>query len=76
LVKIGQGNAPPQTLGEAVVLESPQAEEGSGLGKEAADSKTATLLVDREDVSAIADASGNNRIAVALLKSGTSVGDR
>jgi hypothetical protein len=77
LVKIGQGNTPPQTLGEAVVLESPQqADEGSGLGKESADAKTATLLVDREDVSAVADASGNNRIAVALLKSGTSVGDR
>ena len=77
LVKIGQGNAPPQTLGDALVLSAPKdADEGAGLGKDSATAKTATLLVDREDVSAVADASGNNRIAIALLKSGTSVGDR
>ncbi|TCC45867.1 flagellar biosynthesis protein FlgA [Kribbella capetownensis] len=77
LIKIGQGNTPATELGDAVVLDSPQsADEGSGLGKDTADAQTATMLVDRADVTKITDASGNNRIAVALLKSGTSLGDK
>jgi len=77
LIRIGQGNTQPTPLGEAVVLDSPQAaDEGSSLGKDTANAQTATMLVDRADVTKIADASGNNRIAVALLKSGTSLGDK
>lgn len=77
LIRIGQGNTPPVVIGTAFVLSAPQAaEKGSGLGEKASTAQVATMLVDRDDVMAIADASGNNRIAVALLKSGTSVGDK
>jgi hypothetical protein len=77
LIKIGTGNLPPEVLGDGVVLDAPkQAGEGSGLGKEADRATVATMLVDRADVKAITDASGNNRIAVALLKSGVSLGDK
>jgi hypothetical protein len=77
LIRIGQGTVPPVEIGEATVLDVPtQAAEGSGLGSKASTAQTATVLVDREDVKAIVDASGNNRIAIALLKSGTSVEER
>jgi hypothetical protein len=77
LIKIGTGNIPPEVIGEAVVLDAPKpADEGSGLGEKAEVAMVATMLVDRGDVKVIADASGNNRIAVALLKSGVSLGDK
>jgi hypothetical protein len=77
LIKIGTGNLPPEVLGDGVVMDAPtQAGEGSGLGKEADRATVATMLVDRADVKAITDASGNNRIAVALLKSGVSLGEK
>ncbi|MEI8412568.1 MULTISPECIES: SAF domain-containing protein [unclassified Kribbella] len=77
LIRIGQGNTPPSVLGDAVVLDAPRtADEGSGLGEKAATATTATMLVDISDVTAITDASGNNRIAVALLGSGASVGGK
>jgi len=77
LVKIGTGNIPPEVLGDAVVLDAPTPTgQGSGLGEKAESATTATMLVDRADVKAITDASGNNRIAVALLKSGVSLGDK
>jgi hypothetical protein len=77
LIKIGTGNIPPEALGDAVVLDAPKpAAEGAGLGAKAEVAMVATMLVDRGDVKAVTDASGNNRIAVALLKSGVSLGDK
>ncbi|MDX6246835.1 MAG: hypothetical protein QOF10_195 [Kribbellaceae bacterium] len=74
LVRISQGNQNPVVLGTATVLDVPkQATDSAGLGDKSSASQTATVLVDRELVKAVVDASGNNRIAVALLKSGTSV---
>jgi SAF domain len=77
LIRIGQGAVPPVEIGQGTVLNVPaQAAEGSGLGSKASTAQTVTVLVDRADVTAIVDASGNNRIAIALLKSGMSVGER
>jgi len=77
LVRIGQGNAPPVELGEAVVLKAPvAADKGSGLGEKSGTAQIATMLVDRDAVKAITDASGNNRIAVALLAKGSALGPK
>lgn len=74
LVRIGTGNQPPVVLGTGTVLDVPkQTATGSGLGDKSSTSQSATVLVDREMVKSVTDASGNNRIAVALLKRGTSV---
>jgi hypothetical protein len=74
MVRIGQGNQPPVVIGTGTVLAVPtQSANSAGLGDKASTSQTATVLVDRELVKAVTDASGNNRIAAALLKSGTSV---
>ncbi|HEY0618270.1 MAG TPA: hypothetical protein VGD15_11790 [Kribbella sp.] len=74
MVRIGQGNQQPVLIGTGTVLAVPtQSADSAGLGDKASVSQTATVLVDRELVKAVTDASGNNRIAVALLKSGTSV---
>jgi hypothetical protein len=74
MVRIGQGNQPPVVIGTGTVLAVPtQSANSAGLGDKASASQTATVLVDRELVKAVTDASGNNRIAAALLKSGTSV---
>ncbi len=77
LIRIGQGNTLPVVIGTGFVLTAPKAaDKGSGLGEKSSTAQVATVLVDRTDVMAIADASGNNRIAIALLKRGTSVGDK
>jgi hypothetical protein len=77
LIRIGQGTVSPVEIGDGTVLAVPtQTAEGSGLGSKASTAQTATVLANREDVKAIADASGNNRLAIALLKSGTSVEER
>ncbi|NEA31512.1 SAF domain-containing protein [Streptomyces sp. SID13031] len=78
LVRIGQGNVPPVLIGDAVVLKPPvAADKGSSLGEKSSSSAlVATVLVDREDVMAVTDASGNNRIAVALLSRGSSLGQK
>jgi hypothetical protein len=77
LIRIGQGTVQPVEIGEATVLDVPkEATGGSGLGSKASTAQTATVLVDRDNVKAVVDASGNNRIAIALLKSGTSVEER
>jgi hypothetical protein len=74
LVRISQGNQPPVLLGVGTVLEVPkQTTTGSGLGDKSSTSQSATVLVDREMVKSVTDASGNNRIAAALLQRGTSV---
>lgn len=75
LIKIGTGNIPPEVIGDAVVLDAPKpSSEGTGLGAKNEVAMVATMLVDRADVKTVTDASGNNRIAVALLKSGVSLG--
>ncbi|WP_020391990.1 SAF domain-containing protein [Kribbella catacumbae] len=78
LVRIGQGSTPPAVIGEATVLTvSADEKKGSGLGEKSSTAvKTATVLVDRQDVQAITDASGNNKIAVALLQRGASLEDK
>jgi hypothetical protein len=77
LIRIGQGNAPPVLIGEAVVLKPPvAADKGSGLGEKSGTAQVATVIVDRDDVMAVADASGNNRIAVALLSPGSQSGQK
>jgi hypothetical protein len=74
LVRIGQGSQSPVLIGTATVLDVPkQSADSAGLGGKSTTSQAATVLVDRELVKVVTDASGNNRIAVALLKSGTSV---
>ncbi|MFB6726385.1 SAF domain-containing protein [Kribbella sp. NPDC056345] len=79
LLRIGAVSTPGAVLGDAVVLDvkSPT-DKGSGLGSKSSSSETqtVTVLVDQVSVSAVADASGNNKIAVALLKSGTSLKGR
>ncbi|GAA1559719.1 hypothetical protein GCM10009804_15680 [Kribbella hippodromi] len=80
LVRIGQGSVQSAVIAQATVLAvSKQADQkGSTLGDQSAASsaQTATVLVDRSDVQAVTDASGNNRIAVALLQRGTSLEDK
>jgi hypothetical protein len=77
LIRIGQGNQQPVVIGTATVLDVPKTTStSSSLGDRSSTSQTATVLVDRELVKAVTDASGNNRIAVALLKSGTSVEEK
>ncbi|GAA0608790.1 hypothetical protein GCM10009534_49390 [Kribbella sandramycini] len=74
LVKIGNGTTAPVTIGTGTVLDVPKpAATGSGLGDKATTAQSATVLVERSLVKAITDASGNNRIAAAVLKRGTSV---
>jgi len=76
LIRLGQGATPAAVIGEATVLAaSADEKQSSSLGGQATttSAKTATVLVDRGDVRAVTDASGNNRIGVALLKSGTSL---
>jgi hypothetical protein len=73
LVRISQGNQPPVVLGVGTVLDVPKQTTGSGLGDKSSTSQSATVLVDREMVKSVTDASGNNRIAAALLKRGTSL---
>jgi hypothetical protein len=77
LIRIGQGNTNPQPIGTGIVLAKPAATDKSdGLGSKANAAQVANVLVDREIVKAVTDASGNNRIAVALLSTGNSVGGR
>ncbi len=79
LLRIGQGSTPGAEIGEALVLDvSSQTEKGSALGEKASSSaeQTVTVVIDRADVRAVADASGNNKIAIALLQSGTSLKGR
>lgn len=78
LVRIGQGSVPSAVIGEATVLVvSKDEEKSSALGDRSSNSgQTATVLIDRADVQAVTDASGNNRIAVALLQRGTSLEGR
>jgi hypothetical protein len=75
LVRIGQGSIPPAVIGQATVLTvSADEKKGTGLGDKSSTAvKTATVLVDRRDVQEVVDASGNNKIAVALLQRGTSL---
>lgn len=77
LIKIGNGTTAPVSLGTGMVLEiSKQAASGSGLGEKSTAAQSATVLVDQPLVKAVADASGNNRIAVAVIKRGTSIGSK
>lgn len=78
LVRIGQGSTPPAVIGQAMVLTvSADEKKGSGLGDKSSTAvKAATVLVERQDVQAVADASGNNKIAVALLQRGASLEDK
>jgi hypothetical protein len=77
LIRIGQGNVQPVVIGEGVVLKPPvTADKGSGLGEKSGTAQVATVIVDRDDVMAITDASGNNRIAVALLSHGAASGQK
>ncbi|GAB3947707.1 hypothetical protein GCM10029976_077480 [Kribbella albertanoniae] len=79
LVRIGAVSTPGAVIGNAVVLAvKAPADKGSGLGSKSSSSETQTLtvVVDETLVTAVADASGNNKIAVALLKSGTSLKGR
>ncbi|WP_432887920.1 SAF domain-containing protein [Kribbella sp. CA-245084] len=76
LVRIGQGSVPSAVIAQATVLAvSQDNEKSSALGDQSSSSSgpTATVLVDRTDVQAVTDASGNNKIAVALLQRGTSL---
>jgi hypothetical protein len=75
LVRIGQGSIPAAVIGQAKVLTvSADEKKGTALGDKSSTAvRTASVLVDREDVRAITDASGNNKIAVALLRRGTSL---
>lgn len=77
LIRLSSGSTPAASIGEATVL-SASAEErkSSSLGDKSAAAKTATVLVDRSDVKAVTDASGNNRIGIALLQRGTSLGGK
>ncbi|HET6758751.1 MAG TPA: SAF domain-containing protein [Propionibacteriaceae bacterium] len=79
LVRIGQGSVQSAVIAEATVLAVGQSSDnGSTLGDQSSSTpaQTATVLIDRADVQAVTDASGNNRIAVALLQQGTSLGDK
>lgn len=79
LVRIGQGSVQSAVIAEATVLAVSQSDEkSSALGDQSSSTsaQTATVLVDRADIQAVTDASGNNRIAVALLQQGTSLGDK
>ncbi|TDD58294.1 hypothetical protein E1263_19970 [Kribbella antibiotica] len=75
LIKITNGTAgAPVSIGTGTVLEVPeQSATGSGLGEKATTAQSATVLVDKTLIKAITDASGNNRIAAAVLKRGMSV---
>jgi hypothetical protein len=75
LVRIGQGSTPPAVIGLATVLSvSKDEDKDSALGDRSSSAvRTATVLVDRTDIQAVADASGNNKIAVALLQRGASL---
>lgn len=77
LIRIGTGNQPPVVLGTGTILDVPKVSASSALGdKSSSTSLSATVLVDQEMVKTVTDASGNNRIAVGLLKSGTSLGSK
>ena len=78
LVRIGQGSVPPAVIGQATVLAVSQDDQkSSSLGdRSSSDVQTATVLVDQTDIQAVTDASGNNKIAVALLQRGTSLEGR
>lgn len=78
LVRIGQGSTPAAVIGLATVLSvSKDDDKGSALGGQSSSAvRTATVLVDRTDIQAVTDASGNNKIAVALLQRGASLEDK
>ncbi|MEU0093641.1 hypothetical protein [Kribbella sp. NPDC006257] len=76
LIRIGTGNQPPVVLGTGTILDVPKVSASSALGDKSSTSLSATVLVDQEMVKTVTDASGNNRIAVGLLKSGTSLGPK
>lgn len=79
LVRIGQGSVPSAVIAQATVLAVSQGDQkGSALGDQSSTSsaQTATVLIDRTDIQAVTDASGNNKIAVALLQRGTSLEDK
>ena len=78
LVRIGDGNNPPVVIGNGVVLPKPAAstKDTSALGSKTAGAEVANMMVDRDDVKAVTDASGNNKIAVALLSRGNSAGGK
>ncbi|WP_405055946.1 hypothetical protein OG474_24755 [Kribbella sp. NBC_01505] len=77
LVKIGVGAQGPVSLGSGTVLDVPKlTATSSALGDKSTGAQTATVLVDQELAKAITDASGNNRIAAAVLKRGTSLGQK
>ncbi len=78
LIRIGTGTTPPEVIGNAVVLAKPaaSAKDTAALGTKTAGAEVANMLVDRDDVKAVTDASGNNKIAVALLSRGNSAGGK
>jgi len=78
LVRIGQGSTPPAIIGQATVLAvSKNDDSSSTLGDRSSNAvQTATVLIDQTDIQAVTDASGNNKIAVALLQHGASLEGR
>lgn len=77
LIRIGDGNTNPQLIGTGIVLARPAAStKDSSLGAKSNAAQVANVLVARDIVKAVTDASSNNRIAVALVSTGNSVGGR
>jgi hypothetical protein len=76
LVRISSGNQPPVVLGNGTIMGTPTQSSSTTLGDKASTAQSATVLIDQDMVKTVTDASGNNRIAVGLLKSGQSVGPK
>jgi hypothetical protein len=76
LVRISSGNQPPVVLGNGTIMDTPKQSTSSALGDKSSTSLSATVLIDQDMVKTVTDASGNNRIAVGLLKRGQSLGPK
>jgi hypothetical protein len=77
LIRIGESNSNPQVIGNGIVLPSPAVtSKDTTLGTKSTNATLANVLIDRTLIRAVTDASGNNRIAVAVLSSGNSTEGR
>ncbi len=74
IVRLGDGTTPVAPLAVGLVIET-SASEGGGLSDGAGASAQATLLVPADASDDVIDASGNDRLGLALVRRGVSIDD-
>lgn len=75
LVRLGDGTAGAAPLSTALVIETNQDSGDSGLSGGAGGGLQATVLVPADAADDVVDAAGNERLGVALIKRGVTIGD-